>query len=168
MILKVIAGNDLKASIEIICPEKLQKIAVQSRHDRKKYLNSIIPSVGGIYFLFYEDLKLLYIGKALNIRQRVIQHLQSRKIPEIANQERRNPNHIKYVSYIEIEGKCARDIFETIYLNQYATAWNIEKINENIPFPEAPEDEELERDDVKHYLKKHQTILDEVIDNIGV
>ncbi len=118
-----------------------------------------IPSRGGIYFLFGNKGILLYIGKASNIRQRINNHTKQRTIEEIANQEKRNPSHIKTISWIEADDEGCRDILETAYLRSYGTAWNADKIDPLLEYPAAPYDEELKSSEVIKYLEKQKVLL---------
>jgi len=124
-------------------------------------INADIPSFGGIYFLFGDAGILLYIGKAANIRQRINIHTKQRTLEEIASQSKPNPAHIKTMAWIMADDAGCRDILETAYLRSYGTAWNIDKIDAGLEYPEPPLDEDLEAPKVKEYIARRQALLNE-------
>lgn len=166
-------GNCLSIDIEIPALESLKKFTVwnkQTSINRNKTiqrLNPSIPSEGGIYFLFYSDNRLLYIGKSANIRQRLNGHTSTRTIQEIAEQKRGNPKHIFFASWLLEGDEGSREIIETAYLQTYGTAWNLDKIDKHLNYPQAPEDEDLNLPKVQAYLKKEQQLIDDAIVEIG-
>jgi hypothetical protein len=112
---------------------------------------------------FFTQIVAYFIGKASNIRQRLNAHTASRTIREIAYKKRRNPKHIIFVSWILASDAGARDIIETAYLRTYGTAWNLDKIDETLDYPEAPEDEDFHNPEVQEYIQKHEKIINDSI-----
>ena len=171
---KIITGNSLKVDIEIPSLESLERHHVWNKqlaanaNKTIQRLNPFIPNKGGVYFLFYSDNRLLYVGKAANIRQRLNNHTKIRTIQEIAKQERKNPKHIFSVSWLLLEDDGEREIIETAYLQTYGTAWNQEKIDSNLTNPPAPEDEDYNLPEVQEYIQKDNNIIDSAIEAIGV
>lgn len=162
-------GQAAAISIEIPALASLTKHrawldqAVPTRNGQLRRLNLDIPAEPGIYFLFYADGRLLYVGKASNIRQRLNQHTATRTVHQIALQERRNPRHIQYVSWVVCHDEGARDVLETAYLRSYGTAWNVGKVDMLLDYPEAPDDEDLQLPEVQQYLRKTRAIIDRAI-----
>jgi len=171
---KINTGDSLRVDIEIPSFESLEKHHVWNMQPTVNVnktiqkLNPSIPNEGGVYFLFYSDNRLLYVGKAANIRQKLNDHTKTRTIQEIAEQKRRNPRHICSVSWLMLEDDGAKEIIKTAYLRVYGTAWNQEKIDNNLTYPPAPEDEEYNLPEVQAYLKKEKNIMDKAIEAIGV
>jgi len=158
-------GPSIKIEFTIKRIEDLDKINLYRETPKKTksgYLSRIvdeIPNTSGLYFLFKDD-KLLYIGTAENIRQRINQHTQKRSVEEIASQKRINPNHFTHISWLEIEEEIDRQILETVYLNKYPTAYCTNKVyTEFDEEPTPPKDKELERPDVVQYQKRLQNSL---------
>lgn len=165
-------GSSCKVHVEIPKLDSLprydvwRKQPIINRNQTIQRLNSSIPSKGGVYFLFYSDERLLYIGKAANIRQRLNFHTGPRTIREIAEEKKRNPKHIFSASWILTPDAGARDIIETAYLRTYGTAWNSDKIDKRLNYPEAPKDQYLDLPEVQKYIQKQNQIMRDVVAQI--
>lgn len=165
-------GNCCKVDIEIPTLDSLKKHNTWNKqppincNKTSQRLSSSIPNKGGVYFLFFSDGRLLYVGKAANIRQRLNMHTSPRTIREIADQKRMNPKHIFWVSWILTPDAGAREIIETAYLRLYGTAWNYDKIDNELIYPQAPKDEDLELPEVQKYIQKEQRIMKDIVASI--
>ena len=163
-----------RVDIEIPKLDTLEKFKVfndnpiLNKNKTVQKLNPSIPNNGGVYFLFYSDGRLLYIGKAGNIRSRLNGHTRRRTIREIVYKKRWNPKHIVFISWISIPDAGVRDIIETAYLRTYGTAWNNDKIDSKLTYPEAPEDEEINHPKVQEYKQKEEKLIDEGIKKINL
>ena len=60
-------------------------------------------------------------------------HTSHRTIQEIANQSKMNPKHIVFASWVLTPDAGACDIIETAYLRTHGTAWNFDKIDNQLP-----------------------------------
>lgn len=173
MTYKIELGTSLKVNIEIPKLESLEKHSVWKKRPQVnanrtiQRINHSIPKRGGVYFLFYSDKRLLYIGKSANIRQRINGHTKIRSVHEIAEETKRNPKHIYMISWLILEDEGSREIVETAYLRTYGTAWNQDKIDKNLSYPAAPIDEDLHLPEVQTYIKKQHKIIDEAIEATG-
>ncbi len=59
-------------------PEKYKLLKGIDDEAHKTIINSL-PEKVGVYYFFDDDKKLIYIGKSLNVKQRVAQHLRNNK-----------------------------------------------------------------------------------------
>ncbi len=92
-----------------------------------------IPSYSGIYFIYNENFELIYIGKAKNIRLRILQH-SSDKTPREGDGSNYTQlgligskiplGESKYYSYILIEDEEERDLKELILINILQPKYN--------------------------------------------
>jgi excinuclease UvrABC nuclease subunit len=106
--LKYITVNEDEIDGKVINPILLQNYAQA-------------PNEGGLYFLYSLDLKMLYIGKAVNIKHRLSEYYRhgSHLYDVIHN--------VMIVQYIVVEDVVERDMLETYYINKYKTPLNRNK-----------------------------------------
>jgi len=112
---------------------EIQKL-VQKADNNFAIIDRTITQKGGIYFLFDKDLELIYIGKAKNIRQRLVQHCsnKSTRWGEYEYPFGVTPckkGEVVYFSYIEIENEKERKIQELILLSIIETKYNLKDFN---------------------------------------
>ena len=125
-------SNKTQISIEIPELSKLQLVAPfleqpkKAKNGQVVRLSEKIPNKSGVYFLFGSDGKVLYIGKAVDIRSRISMHTQQRNISDIRYQWGFSYRLVKNVSWLLIENEGERDIVETAYLN---SGWPTSVIN---------------------------------------
>ena len=99
--------------------------------DINEYLN-INAKVSGIYLLYNEEKRLMYLGKAGAIRGRVAQHI---KATGYNNNTKHIRHNFKYLSYMVIENPVERDMLEIYLINKLRPLFN----NSNVYY-EADED----------------------------
>jgi len=92
-------------------------------------IDRTITKKAGIYFLFNKDMELIYIGKAKNIRCRLVQHCSDKSIrygeyEYPAGVTPCDKKEVAYFSCIEIEDESERDLKELILLNIIKTKYN--------------------------------------------
>ena len=101
--------------------------------DNRKEIKTIKNGLSGCYFLHDENKNIIYIGKAKNIRQRILSHIFSPLSNYIDNYqidriiEKRKK--AKYFSYSEIDYRYV-DFVEKGLINKYQPMLNIEFVNE--------------------------------------
>jgi excinuclease UvrABC nuclease subunit len=81
---------------------------------------SSIDKTRGIY-LFYGNNELLYLGKAGDLRTRIVQHLHGKaNTTDICK-------YFEQVAVIYIDDKVSRDIMETMLINLWKPKLNVDK-----------------------------------------
>jgi excinuclease UvrABC nuclease subunit len=98
----------------------------------RKEIKIIKGGLSGCYFLYDENKNIIYIGKAKNIRQRIISHIFSPvsnyidkyQIDKIIEKRKK----AKYFSYSEIDYRYV-DFVEQGLINKYQPILNIQFIN---------------------------------------
>ena len=96
-----------------------------------KILGDSIKQEGGVYLLFNKEKELLYIGKTLNLRNRLLQHLSPR------NNGRKNFHNlefshntplpigiVKYYAFLPIDNERERSITETMLIFSLNSKFN--------------------------------------------
>lgn len=107
---------------------KLEK-QIPSKGNNFAIIDNKITKKGGIYFIYNENLELIYIGKTKSIRQRLVQHFSDKSIRwgEFENYPGITPlekNEAKYYSYIEIENEEERNLKEVLLVSIIKTKYN--------------------------------------------
>lgn len=74
-------------------------------------------SYQGLYFLYNKEKKLVYIGKAKHIGNRVKQHCKNEEIND----------YIHFFKFAIVECPVKRDMYETYYINKMKPPLNREK-----------------------------------------
>lgn len=78
-----------------------------------------------VYFLYSNDNTLLYIGKSINIRNRLMNHFSKASLElESWKNEVNQENIIIY----ECTNDCDLDIYETYFINKYRPLYNKDKV----------------------------------------
>jgi len=123
---------------------KIHKLNLPEDKDWKRYqsfLPNNVKNVPGVYFFFDKDLKLIYIGKAQNLRSRIGQHVskytERRWDPEQNDDEYNNAKAIsklplgivEYYAFIEEESRLV-GITESIFVRILKPKHNIKKPRE--------------------------------------
>lgn len=118
--------------------------------------NEILPN-GGIYKFYSFDGELMYIGKAGNLRHRLLQHISG-------NANTQDVKHNFYsVSCSYLDNPVDRDIYETYLINILRPPLNVEKVytyqtqRENPKYKTAQQikAEHLHREKIFQYLKNN-------------
>jgi DNA polymerase III subunit epsilon len=80
-----------------------------------------LPAKAGVYYFLNDKRKILYIGKAKNIKKRVLQHFYGK------NESKRKQDLIKQVRYIQHKN-CVNELHaaltEIVEIKTYWPAWN--------------------------------------------
>ncbi len=96
----------------------LQKIYKFS--NTKLFENKIEP-IKCVYFLFNEELKLIYVGRTINLRQRICGHVS----PRVTNRTSPVPlKRVSYYSFIKIKNNRDRELTELILINIFNPLYN--------------------------------------------
>jgi len=107
----------------IIEVEKIDKLPLLNAN-----LNSnLIKPSPGIYFIFNKDKELIYVGKSLNVKNRINMHRNGcgngffKQSPQI------NPNELVFVKVLYLEDNNFIDFLENFYIYFYKPNRNFNK-----------------------------------------
>lgn len=103
---------------------------IPSKENHFAIIDTRIPNKPGLYFLFDNEMELIYIGKTKCLRQRLVQHCSNKaiKFGEYENYPGTTyceKGEVTYFSFIEIESKSERYLKELILLNIIKTKYNL-------------------------------------------
>lgn len=104
---------------------------INKRH-RLLWVNKELPTKKGIYFIRNSENNIIYIGKAINIQNRIAQHLNNRGVSPISNKY--DIINISYLLIISSEHTIERierlyiDLFKPMYNDLTRIPWIIESI----------------------------------------
>lgn len=108
-----------KEDIESICTEIAKRPTLPSKLKRKDI--DTLPSAPGVYYFFGEHQELLYVGKSINIRQRVLNHFsQDYKNPKDLRMSARIAN----VSFERTVGDFSAQLLESQQIKQLGPVFN--------------------------------------------
>lgn len=108
--------NDFKVPKLNFSDIKEIKVAKEGRF---KYITAKeIPFSTGIYIFFNDRMEVMYIGKAVNLRNRFTTHMSSGDTKVYVARKVFKDN-IKYYSYAVCENNREAEMYEMIYTNLY-------------------------------------------------
>jgi len=82
------------------------------------YRNFDIPKEEGIYFIFDKEDNLIYIGKSINIQNRIANHINGTNSPI------KNKDEVYNLSFILYQNKYNIEAIERIYIDIYKPKYN--------------------------------------------
>ncbi len=102
-------------------PDKNQVNKRGKSYPRPKYNNDKIPSKIGIYFIYNKNKKIIYVGKAKNLRKRIAIHISpASDYPLYSGYPHCNSNVpsdiIEYVSYILCNDEMDATFLEQLFI----------------------------------------------------
>lgn len=78
-----------------------------------------LPQVAGVYFFYNEKKDLVYIGKSINIKKRVIQHFSGKDRKSLKIQ-----NYVKFIKYEETGSELIALLHESQLIKDYKPIFN--------------------------------------------
>lgn len=102
-------------AIEIRMPEDSLTF---ERYEYKSVAETLKHKPAGVYFLYGEDDKLLYVGKTKNFRTRLLSHFRGRDLSE---------EFYKYIvkaTVYFVASEYEREVYETYAINNYSPEFN--------------------------------------------
>jgi len=114
---------------------KINKVIrlIPTKENNFAKLDKSITLDSGIYFLYDSKLKLIYIGRSKNIRQRILQHVSEGTTNRyVAGQEYLSLFYssklpigiVKYFSFIKIKREDERRLKEILLINIFKPRYN--------------------------------------------
>lgn len=88
-----------------------------------KKIKDVWETGGGVYFLFNRNKELMYIGKAVNIRNRLLIHVGTFGDLDVSH-------NYYYAGYIKIDSEDERDSAETHLINIFKPKLNRSKVED--------------------------------------
>jgi hypothetical protein len=100
---------------------------VFSLHINVKNLERIPYGIGGLYTLYDKDFNIIYIGKSVNIFDRVRGHVCGKTHTKYFHKE------ISYICFFHTDSRTEQDIYETYLINIYRPKYNKDKVYNETP-----------------------------------
>lgn len=104
----------------------MKSLTIQAPTDPKKTSDqkidiNALPTSSGIYFFYSQEHHPIYIGKSINIRQRVLSHIYEAKTNP---KERKILNATQYVKHTETPSELTALLLESIKIKEYSPIFN--------------------------------------------